>query len=140
MILLDVNVWLATVWRGHRHHDTARQWFQDQDDDLALCRVTQMSLLRLLSNPSIMREDALSRAQAWDVVDALAADDRVVFAEEHDELELRWRALSARDDQSHKLWTDDYLAAFALAAGFSFATLDRAIADRYPALAVTLVG
>jgi uncharacterized protein len=27
-----------------------------------------------------------------------------------DALDAVWRAISARDDKSHKLWTDDYLA------------------------------
>jgi hypothetical protein len=37
--------------------------------------------------------------------------------DEPDELDAVWRAISARDDKSHKLWTYDYLAAFAQAVG-----------------------
>jgi len=55
----------------------------------------------------------LDRSQAWRTFDQLWADERVQWVDEPAELDAVWRVLSARDDQSHKLWTDDYLAAFA---------------------------
>jgi predicted nucleic acid-binding protein len=74
------------------------------------------------------------------VVDEFRADNRVVWADEPPHLEPVWRALSARDDSSHKLWTDDYLAAFAQAGEFALATLDGGYAKRYPSVRVqTLV-
>jgi uncharacterized protein len=136
VILVDVGVWLAAVWGRHAEHRIARRWFDDESDDLILCRVTQMSLLRLTSNPAIMRQDAVSRAEAWRVIDRLWSDDRVLWAEEPDHLESVFRAISARDDNSHKLWTDDYLAAFAQASGASLATLDARLKDRYPSVRV----
>lgn len=140
MILLDVGVWLAAVWGRHARHADARSWFDEQERALAFCRVTQMSLLRLVSNPSIMREDVMTRSQSWNLVDRLLADDRVVQLDEPQSLELTWRALSNRDDTSHKLWTDDFLAAFAQAAGISIVTLDNAFARRYPLARVETVG
>ncbi len=47
------------------------------------------------------------------------------------------RAISARDDNRHKLWTNDYLAAFAQASGASLVTLDTRLKDRYPSVQVT---
>ena len=117
MILVDVGVWLAAIWGRHAHHSVARQWFDEQQGDLILCRVTQMSLLRLITNRAIMGEDAVTRSEAWRLIDQIWADDRVLWAEEPDQLEAVFRAISARDDNSHKLWTDDYLAAFAQASG-----------------------
>lgn len=136
MILVDVGVWLAAIWGRHAQHRVARRWFDEQSDDLILCRVTQMSLLRLLSNPAIMREDTVSRSEAWRVIDRLWSDNRVLWAEEPDHLEAVFRAISARNDSSHKLWTDDYLAAFAQASGASMATLDTKLKDRYPSVQV----
>jgi len=136
VILVDVGVWLAAIWGRHAQHHVARQWFDDQTGDLILCRVTQMGLLRLLSNPAIMSDDVITRGRAWRVVDQLWSDDRVLWAAEPDELEAVFRALSARDDSSHKLWTDDYLAAFAQASGASLATLDTKLKDRYPSITV----
>jgi predicted nucleic acid-binding protein len=102
----------------------------------SLCRVTQVSLLRLITNPAIMGEDAVTRSEAWRLIDQIRADDRVLWAEEPDQLEAVFRAISARDDNSHKLWTDDYLAAFAQASGASLVTLDTKLKDRYPSVEV----
>jgi uncharacterized protein len=136
VILVDVGVWLAAIWGRHAHHRVARQWFEEQSGDLILCRVTQMSLLRLITNPAILGEDAVTRSEAWRLIDRVWADDRVLWAEEPDQLEAVFRAISARDDNSHKLWTDDYLAAFAQASGASLVTLDTKLKDRYPSVQV----
>jgi toxin-antitoxin system PIN domain toxin len=136
MILVDAGVWLAATWGRHAHHRIARQWFEEEADDLILCRVTQMSLLRLITNPAIMGEDAVTRREAWRIVDQIWADDRVLRAEEPDQLEAVFRAISARDDNSHRLWTDDYLAAFAQASGASLVTLDTRVKARYPSIQV----
>jgi uncharacterized protein len=71
-----------------------------------------------------MGEDAIDRSQAWRSYDLLWADERVQWADEPAELDAVWRAISARDDKSHKLWTDDYLAAFAQASDAILITLD----------------
>lgn len=134
--LLDVGVWLAAVWGRHIHHPVTAAWFDRQPSGLTLCRVTQMRLLRLLSNPAVMGTDATTRSAAWTIVDRLKADNRVCWAEESAHLEPVWRTLSARDDNSHRLWTDDYLAAFAQAADLTLATLDRQFAHRYPSVRV----
>jgi toxin-antitoxin system PIN domain toxin len=134
--LLDVAAWLAAAWGRHVHHRAAARWFDQQPGGLVLCRVTQMSLLRLLSNPAVMGHDVISRSAAWTVVDRLRADSRVLWADEPVDLEPVWRAFSARDDNSHKLWTDDYLAAFAQAGGLRLATLDTGFARRYPSVHV----
>jgi predicted nucleic acid-binding protein len=63
-------------------------------------------------------------------------DERVLWADEPDELDAVWRAISARDDKNHKLWTDDYLAAFAQASDATLATLDTKFPTRYPSVRV----
>jgi uncharacterized protein len=136
VILVDVGVWLAAIWGRHAHHRVASQWFDEQSDDLLLCRVTQMSLLRLVSNRAIMGGDVLTRSEAWRIVDQLWADNRTLWADEPAQLEAVFRAISARNDRSHKLWTDDYLAAFAQASGASLATLDAKLRERYPSVQV----
>lgn len=54
MELVDVGVWLAAVWGRHVHHRSRLTGFGKETDDIVFCRVTQMGLLRLLSNPTIM--------------------------------------------------------------------------------------
>src|SRR5262249_28757766 len=84
MKLVDVNVWLAVSWEGHPHHGIAKRWLDEENDALAFCRVTQMALLRLVSNPAVMQSDVVSRREAWDVFDRLMADPRVRFLDEPD--------------------------------------------------------
>lgn len=136
MILVDVGVWLAAIWGGHAHHRVAARWFDEQTGELLLCRVTQMSLLRLVTSRAIMGDDALTRGGAWQIVDQLWADDRILWADEPPHLEAVFRAISARDDRGDKAWTDDYLAAFAQASGASLATLDSDLKARYPSVRV----
>ena len=53
--LVDANVWLAVAFSGHVHHAPAKTWFEGQNDaTCAFCRVTQMALLRHLTNSKIM--------------------------------------------------------------------------------------
>jgi uncharacterized protein len=137
--LVDVGVWLAAVWGRHVQQPVAADWFGKETDDIAFCRVTQMGLLRLLSNRAIMGEDAMDRSQAWRIYDQLWADERVLWITEPAELDAVWRAISARDDKSHKLWTDDYLAAFAQASDATLITLDRKVPARYPSVRVELL-
>ena len=139
MKLIDVNVWLAAAWARHRHHSVAKGWFDREEDELAFCRVTQMALLRLLTNPAITGRDVLSRRRAWDVVDGLMADSRVRFLSEPDSLVALWVTFSKRDDHDHLLWTDDYLAAFAQGANAELVTLDRVFRSRYPAVRVLVL-
>jgi toxin-antitoxin system PIN domain toxin len=134
--LVDVGVWLAAIWGRHTHHRVAARWFDEQSGDILLCRVTQMGLLRLVSNQAIMGHDVLTRGQAWRIIDQLWADNRVLWADEPAQLEAVFRAISARNDHSHKLWTDDYLAAFAQASGIALATLNRKLTERHPSVQV----
>jgi len=137
--LVDIGVWLAAVWGRHVHHPVAADWFGRETDDIVFCRVTQTGLLRLLSNPAIMGDDAIDRSQAWRIYDQLWADERVLWADEPAELDAVWRAISARADKSHKLWTDDYLAAFAQASDATLITLGRKMPARYPSVRIELL-
>ena len=136
MKLLDVNIWLAAAWARHAKHSIAKRWVDSQEDDLAFCRVTQMALLRLVSNPVVTRADVRTRRQAWDLVQALQSDPRVRFLAEPPGLEPLWIAFSKRDDTSHLLWTDDYLAAFAQTADAELVTFDRGMRERYPSVQI----
>lgn len=139
MKLLDVNLWLAAAWARHVHHPLAKRWVDAEEDELAFCRVTEMALLRLLTNPVITGDDGLTRRQAWDVVLALQSDPRVRFLPEPRGLAPLWIAFSKRDDRSHLLWTDDYLAAFAQAASAELVTLDARLQTRYPSVDVVVL-
>ena len=80
----------------------------------------------------------LSNADAWNVYEALVADDRIVFRDEPPGLASVWRKLAARRGSSPKLWMDAYLAAFAIASGAQILTIDRAFAQ-FSGLEVRLI-
>ena len=139
MKLVDVNVWLAAAWARHVHHGVAKRFVDAEDSDLLFCRVTELALLRLLTNPAITGDDALTRKQAWNLLLTLQSDPRVRFVPEPPGLAPLWIAFSKRDDRSHLVWTDDYLAAFAQAASAELVTLDHKLRARYPSVDVTVL-
>jgi toxin-antitoxin system PIN domain toxin len=137
--LPDVNVWIAIAANRHVHHDFARQWFDSAVALVCFCRVTQMAFLRLLTNPKVMGEDSLSPAGAIAVYRQLASDERVRFAPEPPNIESAWISLMSAREASGSTWTDAYLAAFALKAGFRLISFDRGMRP-WPALALDVLG
>ena len=114
-------------------------WLDGTDERSGVCQVTAMGLLRLLCHPAVMSTDAVSGRQAWGVLDTVLSDERFDWRDEPIGLTDEFRRLSATDDRSHRPWTDDYLAAFALAASTSLTTLDRRLPARYPDLDVVAI-
>src|SRR5690242_8778314 len=106
--LPDANVWLALAWSGRAGHPAARGWW-DSASSVCFCRVTQMALLRLLTNAAILGEDVKSQSEAWMIQDALRRSPRVSFVEEPAQFEMQWRKNSFRNVAASKKWTDDYL-------------------------------
>ena len=129
VFLPDVNVLLALVFEAHQHHVVARTWIEGVDEAGAcrVCRVTQSGLLRLSSNPALFADEALTLSQAWNAYDTLMEDERFSFSPEPLGLEHLWRRFSAAEAYSPKVWTDRYLAAFAVAGDLALVTLDRAL-------------
>jgi toxin-antitoxin system PIN domain toxin len=128
IFLPDVNVWLALASERHVHAPTCGNWLNSiRGGEVVFCRVTQMGLLRLLTNESVMGNDVLSSRDAWRVYRTMLADERIQFAPEPFALEPEWRRLTAQERPTPKIWTDAYLAAFAHAGGMQLVTLDRAV-------------
>jgi len=127
--LLDANVWLALAFSDHLFHSLAKDWFDNQPEgSCAFCRITQMALLRHLTNAKIMGRFVQNQTQAWENYDLLAADGRVVFLNEPQTLEAELRDLTRSDSASHAIWTDAYLAAFAIASHCQLVTCDQGLA------------
>lgn len=136
--LPDTNVWLALTLSGHPFHEAAVGWLDDVDGrgTVVMCRATQQSVLRLLTTAAIFRplgDEPLANTEAWAVVDALLADDRMsIIAVEPPRAGELWRRYTDRSTTAPKVWMDGYLAGFAAAAGATLVTCDtgfRAYAD-----------
>lgn len=125
--LPDVNVLLALVFEVHQHHRSAAEWVQDAEE-CHVCRITQSGLLQLSTNSSLLKEEALTLAEAWSVYDTLMEDERFVFSREPLGTEHYWRRLTTVEQYSPKVWTDRYLAAFAIAGSMTLVTFDGAAA------------
>jgi toxin-antitoxin system PIN domain toxin len=126
----DVNVWLALAYRGHQHHPAAAAWFERlKAEEAVFCRFTQLGFLRLLTHPTVMRDEVKTQQEAWKAYDQLASDARVSFYSETEpeRVEAALRALTASSRFAHQQWPDAYVAAFATAAGLTLVTFDRAL-------------
>jgi len=128
---LDANVWLALLWSRHIHSEKATEWFERSSDErFFFCRITQMTVLRLLTTAAIMGTDVKKMDQAWRLWDCVCADDRIEFLSEPEVIEKEFRRRSAIQSPSPKVWVDAYLLAFASVAGLKLVTFDRALYSR----------
>src|SRR6266852_5402594 len=94
----DVNVWIALAYDGHQHHASATAWFTRlRKETVYFCRFTQLGFLRLITHPSVMREDVRNQAEAWLAYDLFLSDERVSFHAEpdHGQLESILRTLTS---------------------------------------------
>lgn len=127
----DVNVWLALSVDGHSHGSEAWSWLQRLPDSaqLAYCRYTQLALLGLLTNPSVMGDKLLSVRDAWAVNDRWLKDPLVAFHPEPLTLNSAFReATTALAAQNSSNWIGDcYLLAYAKECGATLVTFDKAL-------------
>jgi hypothetical protein len=125
----DVNVWIALAYEGHQHHISATAWFVSLTGAVYFCRFTQLGFLRLLTHPSVMREDVRTQVEAWLVYDSFLQDERVSFHTEVDpeRIEFALRRLTSSGRSLSQQWRDAYLAAFARVAGSTLVTFDRGL-------------
>ncbi len=137
--LPDVNFWLALVWQGHAAHVAAKSWWEtNQQRQFFFCRVTEMALLRLLTNHAILGDEAKTQSEAWNVYESLRGSPHIEFLAEPPDFNSHWRAISSRDAAATQRWSDDYLAAFAHALGLRVVTFDVGFRN-YSELAVELL-
>ena len=123
--LIDINVWLALSWGGHPSSGAAHAWLAAEPrtkSKLLFCRITQLGLLRLLTNELVVGGDTLTLEAAFKVEDRWLEDPRVEFAAERHGLDRLFREATAevRKKNASKVLMDAYLIAF---AGMEKATL-----------------
>lgn len=133
-VFLDINVWVALTLNKHVGHIAARAWYEALPIpvDLVFCRFTQLGLLRLLTTKSIVDDEPMSQARAWEVYDVWIERGGAVFQEEPSGVEIEFRALSNQKQPAPKDWADSYLAAFAASTSLKLVTFDRSLSERSP--------
>jgi toxin-antitoxin system PIN domain toxin len=125
--LADVNFLIALLHARHSLSERAVAWLgrQEQAGSILLCRVAQMGVLRILTNPTWLKGEVLSAAAAWDAWNLLLTDHRFTSIQEPAGIESEWRLLTQDFAAGRHAGTDTYLAAFARAGGYSLLTFDR---------------
>ena len=128
--LFDTNIWIAAVFSSHPFHSAATQALQQAStaEPAIFCRTTQQSFLRLASTPAILKvygATGFTNRDALVALRALQALPQVSVKDEAPGTVSLWHSLSALNSASPKVWMDAYLAAFAITANLSLATLDR---------------
>ena len=122
--LLDINVWLALIDENHLHHAPASAyWHQRKADRVVFCRVSMLGLLRLSTQPRVLSR-ALTHDEAWAIYRRYLALPAVSFLAEPINLEQHFAALTLSTDLPSRMWTDAYLAAFALASKSRLVSFD----------------
>ncbi len=65
----DVNVWLALTLANHIHRGLAMEWWNRTGGTIAFLRLTQVSVLRLLTTSAAMDGTPFTLRKAWAVYD-----------------------------------------------------------------------
>jgi toxin-antitoxin system PIN domain toxin len=127
----DLNVWLALSVASHSHSEGAWRWMRHLPSDAGLIfsRYTQIGLLRLLTNTSVMGDQTLTLHKAWKVYDRWLEDPRVEFYPEPRNIEAGFRQVTEafRAQQASKAVADCWLLAYAKEIQGTLVTFDRAL-------------
>ena len=122
--LPDVNVWLALSVSHHPHHARAlAYWREEAAARASFCRVTMLGLVRLLTQPRVMGDAAMTPRAAFELWSRWRQLPEVSLSEEPPTLDVTYQRL-LEPALPARLMTDAYLAALALAAGLRLVTFD----------------
>lgn len=122
--LLDINVWLALIDKRHTHHAiAARYWADPAVQSRAFCRITANGFLRLSTQARVL-PNPLSPHEAWITYRQFLSLPTIRWLPEPPGLDDRYCALSCAPGFVNHLWTDSYLAAFAMLGQLRLVSLD----------------
>lgn len=124
--IADVNVLLPLLVQEHSAHAAAWRWWEQQENDsVGLCLLTKLGVLRLLTNPFVMRDKAVSAEQALAAWEILEQDPRCFFLNnEPANHENFFRQYAQSNPASPNIWTDSWLAALAQSLGYQLVSFD----------------
>ena len=126
--LVDVNVLLALIWPRHESHAAAHDWFAKSG-----CRawatnpLTQLGVLRLLTNPAVTR-GAVSAATALEVLSEATSHAGHEFWPLHRELPASLKRVAHRVS-GHRQWPDALLLWHAMARNGVLVTFDSGVKE-----------
>jgi toxin-antitoxin system PIN domain toxin len=129
----DLNVWLALCDPGHSHSVTAWKWLSALPENrrLIFSRYTQVGLLRLLTNSSVMGDQTQTIEKAWRIYDRWQEDPRVDFYPEPRNLDAAFRESTRpfAGQPASKAIGDCFLLAYSREIQATLVTFDRALKE-----------
>lgn len=124
----------------HKEHKQCLRWYDGLGPgEGGLCRVVQVSVIRLMCTRAVMGSGVLPAGVAWLRIEELLEDERVEFLAEPLGLDAVWPALLRHVEPTPNLIPDSYLAAFAIAGGHKLITHDRGFLE-FRGLEVEILG
>jgi predicted nucleic acid-binding protein len=132
--LLDNDVFLAAMYRGHVAHRRARAWLDAaKPAGWGVAVETYLAAVRLMMNPAVMHAGTLTAKQALEVVEAELGGrhpGRVVICPLKPDRVLLEKA------EGHRQIMDFWLVQIARDSGAKLATTDAGTLANWPALTV----
>jgi len=124
--LADINVLVALLAGNHDQHALARKWFAGcAKGEIGICRYVQLGVIRLLTNPGVMKSSVISGFAAFRILHELIdLDERVEFVADHADTDVYFPRYLSHPAPASKAVNDAYLAAFAVAAKRRLVTFD----------------
>ncbi len=111
--LLDISTLVALLWQNHADHEKADRWSAKKP--LALCPITELGFLRVVTSPAYNA----TMKQAREILADFMARQSPAF------IPADVRALEGEIPSTSSKTTDWYLADLAQAHGMKWATLDQ---------------
>jgi len=125
MDLPDINVWLSISVEDHPHHDRAVEyWKNERSDQIGFCRVTMLGFVRLLCNKHVMADDPMTIQEAYGAYLTLLESSSIVFLSEQSNVDNLLSDLVKNSESISRIWTDIYLAAFAMTSNLRIVSFD----------------
>lgn len=125
MDLPDINVWLAISLEDHPHHDRAVDyWKHERTAQLGFCRITMLGYVRLLCNKHLMAGKPMNTQEALDAYRSLMQKPSIAFCREPVKTDQILTELVHDNDLNPKIWTDTYIAAFAISSKLRVVSFD----------------
>lgn len=123
--LLDLNVWVAMCDKTHVHHQRAQAYWQNEaSSGVVFCRTTMLGFMRHLTSKHVMAGNPFTPEEAWRRYRNFLRLPEISFLDEPQGIDSQMALWSDRPVFQHHLWTDAYLAAFAIISGCRVVSFD----------------
>src|SRR5438132_10176567 len=111
----DVSVWVPLAADHHPHHDRAqRYWNEEAASQIDFCGITALGFVRISTNSAAMGGRPLTIANAWGEYQRIRTLPEITFAQDAPSCDSALEQWIQQGLVTQRLWTDAYLAAFAV--------------------------